>query len=145
MSAGQPARRNEQANDPEDIGQRLSQQINRVGLNGSFSEGAIRTLWEAQSLYIEQIASEAIYQAKSNDDENVQTKHIKRAVATYVGGRSTGSKALEPFGGLLAGAGASQALTMVLSADTRTTLSISITLALLTIGIGIIARLWQRS
>lgn len=144
MSTGHPARRKEQAGSPEDLGQRLSDHLNRVGLDGAFSESAMDTLWEAQSLYIEQIASEAIYQAKSNDDENVQAKHVKRAVAAYIGGRDTGRKALEKLGGLLAGAGGSLALNIVLSTAARTTLTIVITLVSLAIGIGVLVWSWQR-
>jgi hypothetical protein len=141
VSAGHPLQRKQppSVSNPEEIGQRLTEQLNRAGLDGTFSEGAIETLWEAQSLYIERIVSEAIYQAKSNEDENVQAKHIRRAVGTYFGGRSTVSKALEPLGGVLAGAGASQALSIVVSAAARTTLSIVITLVLIVFGVSILA------
>jgi hypothetical protein len=130
-------------------GDKLKAEIERKlersrSVNG-FSKSGWDTLRDAQELYMEHLASEAIYEAQRNNDDIVGAKHVK--LAMYSSGRTTLIKALEPLGGVLAGAGASQALVIIVSPSSRTTLSIVLTLSLIVVGVAILsialARSWR--
>jgi len=131
-----------------DLGAEIAARLAQSKTVRAFSPFGFDELWEAQRLYVERVAVDAIYAAKVDDCDSVSPKHVRRAVADFSSGRSGLGKALEPIGGVLAGAGASQALTVVFSEAARTTVSIVITLALITLGVAILAvglaRSWRR-
>jgi hypothetical protein len=123
----------------------IERKLRRSRSVNGFTTTGWNTLIGAQQLYIEHLASEAIYEAQRRGYDEVGPKHVE--LATYSSDRTTLIKALEPLGGVLAGAGASQALVMIVSSSSRTTFSIVLTLSLIVVGVAILsialARSWR--
>lgn len=125
--------------------QNIARQLRRAGISKGFTQGAIEELWSAQGVYIERVAYEAILAAKGGNDEHVQVKHVRNAANLLSSGRGGLMRSLEPIGGVLAGVGASRAITILVSEAERSTLSIAIMLLFLIVGLGILATGFGRS
>lgn len=134
--------------DAKNVVRQMADQLARRGNPRSYSLAALDVLWETQADYIRVIAAEAVRAARGGDDEYVQAKHVRHATRIFASGRTPLSKALEPIGGVLAGAGLSQAITTVLVPGTRTTGSLVLMLLLVISGVTVLAfslsRSWRR-
>lgn len=110
-----------------------SKRVKSIGASGQ-SE-----LLAAERRFTERTAIEAIYQAERLGDDSVSDKHVKRAVETDSTARKGLAVALQPVGGLFAGAGLSLALTVIRTETERTTLSLTLMIVFLILGVAILS------
>lgn len=127
------------SDDADNLAKEIQKMLDSTKTVRGIAKSGQSALRDAQVLYIERIVADAIYQANAGNDDAVIEKHVKAAMSSYSPAPTSVVQVLEPFAGVVAGAGASQALTLILVQDSRSTFAIALTMVLVIVGFVILA------
>lgn len=119
--------------DIEAVIERLQAELGTGRRPGDFSEQSVDAVFDRQVDFVEELAREAIRQARRTGADVVSAADVERADQLVRGGGTGRTRLWEPVGGILAGAGVGEFID-VLSDDDPSTLAIALPTVFMLIG-----------